>query len=326
MTKLTVRAERWPIRGTFTISRGSKTTADIVLVELEQNGYRGRGECVPYGRYGESIEQVLAAIESLRSDLANGLDRHGLQQALPSGAARNALDCAFWDLEAKSTNTRAWNLAGISSPQPQLTAYTLSLDTPERMRAVAESMQAMPLLKLKLSGPDDLARVRAVHQGAPNARLIIDANEAWTIDDYLHLTPKLHELGVEMIEQPLPADADDELSKVPHPVAVCADETCHDSDSIPDILGKYDMINVKLDKTGGLTEALKLIDLATEHQLGVMTGCMVATSLAMAPAFIAAQKSTIVDLDGPLLLAKDRPHGLIIENGIAQEPHAELWG
>lgn len=326
MITLAVKAESWPIRGTFTISRGSKTQADVVLVELNDNQHAGRGECVPYPRYGESIEQVIALIEDLREDLKNDLDRQTLQSRMPSGAARNAVDCAFWDLEAKQHNKRAWHLAGLEKLTPLTTAYTLSLDEPAAMRANAAKNQSMPLLKLKLSGTGDIERVQAAHEGSPNARIIIDANEGWTTATYNELAPTLQQLGVEMIEQPFPAGNDEELRTLNRTIPVCADESCHDSNSLDDIIGKYDMVNIKLDKTGGLTEALKLAIAAQNNGLGVMTGCMVSTSLAMAPAMVVAQHASIVDLDGPLLLAQDRTNGLDINNGIMQAPASALWG
>lgn len=326
MIDLNVKAESWPIRGTFTISRGSKTQADVVLVELSDGQHTGRGECVPYPRYGESVEQVVALIEDLQADLKNGLDRQGLQDRMPAGAARNAVDCAFWDLEAKQQGKRAWELAGFSELSPLTTAYTLSLDEPAAMRENASTHKSMPLLKLKLAGLGDLERVKAVREGSPEARIIIDANEGWTTQIYNDLAPALQRLGVEMIEQPFPAGNDAELSSLNRTVPVCADESCHDSNSLGDIVGKYDMVNIKLDKTGGLTEALKLAEAAQKSGLGIMAGCMVSTSLAMAPAMVVAQKASIVDLDGPLLLAKDRDQSLVINDGIMQAPTAALWG
>ena len=326
MIGLNVRAESWPIRGTFTISRGSKTQADVVLVKLSDEHHTGRGECVPYPRYGESVEKVIALIEDLREDLKNGLDRQGLQERMPAGAARNAVDCAFWDLESKQQGMRAWQLAGFDTLKALTTAYTLSLDEPSAMRDNAAANKTMPLLKLKLAGLGDLERVTAVREGSPDARIIIDANEGWTTDIYNELAPALQKLGVEMIEQPFPAGDDAALATLNRTVPVCADESCHDSASLSDIIGKYDMINIKLDKTGGLTEALKLADTALQNNLKLMTGCMVATSLAMAPAMVVAQKANIVDLDGPLLLAEDRAHGLTIDKAIMQAPTPELWG
>ncbi len=326
MISLEVTSESWPIAGTFTISRGSKTQADVVFVELQSNGFKGRGECVPYARYNETTDSVREQIEALRKEFANGLDRHALQSLMPAGAARNAVDCALWDLEAKQSGKRAWELAGIDAMRPCTTAYTLSLDTPLNMQKKAAENAAMPLLKLKLSGPDDLERVAAVRRGSPEARIIVDANEGWTEQNYNEIAPELQRLGVVMIEQPMPAGDDAVLANMQRSVMVCADESCHDTASLDDIIGKYDMINIKLDKTGGLTEALRLAKKASDSGLRIMTGCMVATSLSMAPAMIIAQLADIVDLDGPLLLAKDRDHGIPIQQGIMTEPSSALWG
>jgi len=326
MRQLIVRAESWPIAGTFTISRGSKTVADVVVVEIRDGAHVGRGECVPYPRYDETIAGAIAAIEALRPELERGMDRTALQSALKAGAARNAVDCAVWDLEAKRAGRPVWQLAGIEAPKPATTAYTLSLDSVENMAAAARANAARPLLKLKLSGPGDLDRVRAVHENAPHARLIVDANEAWTPEIYVALAPRLVSLGVELIEQPLPAGADGPLAGLQRPVPVCADESCHDTASLAHITGKYDAVNVKLDKTGGLTEALRLAAAAKAAGLGIMVGCMVATSLAMAPALLLAADARWLDLDGPLLLARDREDGLRYEGSLLHPPSPALWG
>jgi L-alanine-DL-glutamate epimerase-like enolase superfamily enzyme len=326
MRQLTVRAESWPIAGTFTISRGSKTAADVVVVEIRDGAYIGRGECVPYPRYDETIAGAIAAIQALRPEIERGLDRAALQTALTAGAARNAVDCALWDLEAKMAGLPVWQLAGLPQPQAAVTAYTLSLDTVENMAAASRANAARPLLKLKLSGPGDLDRVRAVHENAPRARLIVDANEAWTPEIYTALAPQLAPLGVELIEQPLPAGADGALAGLARPVPVCADESCHDTASLARIAGRYDAVNIKLDKTGGLTEALRLAAAAKAAGLDLMVGCMVATSLAMAPALLLAAAARWIDLDGPLLLARDREHGLAYDGSRVQPPSPELWG
>jgi len=327
MMRLTVSDERWPIRGTFTISRGSKTHAHVVLVTLEEDGgRRGRGECVPYARYGESVESVRESIEALRGELEAGLDREALQQALPHGAARNAVDCALWDLEAKRAGQPAFVLAGLHALAPPITAYTLSLDTPQAMRASAAANAHRPLLKIKLGTPDDMPRLEAVRAGAPAAAIIVDANEGWSADDYTRFAPALAALGVTLIEQPLPAGDDAALAGVERPVPVCADESCHDRASLPALAGRYDMVNIKLDKTGGLTEALALKREAEAAGLGIMVGCMLATSLAMAPALLLTPGASVVDLDGPLLLAEDREPGLVFEGGRIQPPQPALWG
>jgi L-alanine-DL-glutamate epimerase-like enolase superfamily enzyme len=326
MRRLTVRAESWPIAGSFTISRGSKTQADVVLVEIADGEVVGRGECVPYPRYGETIDGAIAAIEQLRPQIEGGLAREALQTAMRPGAARNAVDCALWDLEAKRAGRPAWQLAGLAPPRPVTTAYTLSLGSTEAMAAAARDNAHRPLLKLKLSGPGDLDRVRAVHENAPRARLIVDANEAWTPDIFAALSPQLALLGVELIEQPLPASNDQPLAALARPVPVCADESCHDTASLAGIRGKYDAVNIKLDKTGGLTEALRLAAAAEAQGLAIMVGCMVATSLAMAPAQLIAQNARWVDLDGPLLLAEDREPGLVYQGNLVLPAPPELWG
>lgn len=326
MTSLSVARETWPIRGTFTISRGSKTAAEVVVATLEHNGHAGRGECVPYSRYEETVEGVMAQIAGLRDDLEAGLDRSALQEALPAGAARNALDCAMWDLEAKSRDISVAALADLPPPEPVTTAFTLSMDTPERMAAQARSHSDAPLLKLKLAGEGDVERVEAVRHGAPDARIIVDANEGWSIEEYVSYTPQLRRLGVAMIEQPFPAGDDEVLAELERPVPVCADESCHDRRSLSALVGRYDMVNIKLDKTGGLTEALALRAQARDAGFDIMVGCMLATSLAMAPALYLCRGAAVVDLDGPLLLERDRPEGLTIENSTIYPPQTALWG
>lgn len=325
---LHITREAWPIRGTFRISRGSRTEAHVVVAQVETGtGVRGRGECVPYPRYDETVEGVIAALEGVREQVSGGLTRAALQEALPSGAARNALDCALWDLEAKTTGRRVWEIAGLPPPGPIETAFTLSLDTADAMGRAAAENAARPLLKLKLTGgPDDLARVEAVRAHAPRSRIIVDANEAWTIEDYTALAPRLAQLGVALIEQPLPAGDDAALADLDRPVPVCADESCHDTASLDAIRGRYDVVNIKLDKTGGLTEALRLKAAAEAQGYAIMVGCMVGTSLAMAPAALVAQGALIADLDGPLLLAQDRPQGLRFDGSLVHPPDAALWG
>jgi L-alanine-DL-glutamate epimerase-like enolase superfamily enzyme len=326
MPRLSVRRESWPIAGTFTISRGSKTQADVVIVELHEGGRRGRGECVPYPRYDESVESVIQQVEAMAERIEAGLSRDELIEAMPAGAARNAVDCAMWDLEAKRAGRNAWSLAGLEQPKPVVTAYTLSLDTPEKMGAVARENAHRPLLKLKLAGEGDLERVNAVRAGAPNAELIVDANEGWTVDHYRSFAPRLAALGVVMIEQPLPAGRDDGLAGLERPVPVCADESCHDTKTLDELVGKYDLVNIKLDKTGGLTEALRMKSAAEAHGLGIMVGCMVGSSLAMAPGVLLAQGARFVDLDAPLLLKRDRQPGLRYDGSTVFPPTAALWG
>ena len=327
MTELVVRAESWPIRGRFTISRGAKTEAVVVLVELDDGAAcKGYGECVPYARYGESPGSVIEQIESLRHDIQQGMDRMHLQKKLPPGAARNALDCAFWDLQAKMSRQRVWELLELPSMHPLTTAYTLSLDSPENMYKAALEHADRPLLKLKLAGEGDIERVRGVRRGAPEARLIVDANEGWHVGAYRRMVPEMLQLGVEMIEQPLPAADDEALRSLRRPIPICADESCHDSASLKNLVDRYDMINIKLDKTGGLTEALELRKAAEAEGMQVMVGCMLATSLAMAPATLLAQGAAIVDLDGPLLLERDRRPGLRFDHSLVYPPPRQLWG
>ena len=324
--RLTARRESWPLAQPFVISRGSRTTAEVVVAELVAGPHRGRGESVPYARYGETVEGVLSAIEGLAPAIAGGLDRKGLQTALPPGAARNAVDAAFWDLEAKGSGNNVSRLAGVDPPRPLLTAYTLSLAEPEAMGRAAAEHAARPLLKLKLTGEGDLERVRAVRAAAPNSRLIVDANEGWTPAHFERYAPALAELGVALIEQPLPAGRDDALARMPHPVLVCADESCHVSGDVDGLVGKYEVVNVKLDKTGGLTEALALVKAARAKGFRLMVGCMVGTSLGMAPACFVAQSAEFVDLDAPLLLAKDRQPGLRYDGSTVYPPDPTLWG
>jgi L-alanine-DL-glutamate epimerase-like enolase superfamily enzyme len=324
---LAVRIERWALERPFTISRGTKTEAVVVTVELKHGGRSGRGEAVPYARYGETPEGVASAIEAMRPALQNGLDRAMLQTAMPPGAARNALDCAYWDFEAKQNGCRAYQLAALPTPKPLVTAYTVSLDHPDAMADAAARAVRMPLLKVKLGGgPQDVERIAAVRRAAPKAELIVDANEGWADLDLERNLAACAQAGVSLIEQPLPEGRDLALKKIARPIPICADESVHDRTSLEALSGKYDAINIKLDKTGGLTEALALAMEAERRGLGIMVGCMVATSLAMAPAMLVAQRARIVDLDGPLLLAKDRAHGLRYDASLAYPPEPALWG
>jgi L-alanine-DL-glutamate epimerase-like enolase superfamily enzyme len=323
---LTICIERWPLANAFTISRGSKTEAVVVTVELGDGAHQGRGECVPYARYGETPEGVVAGIEAMRPLLMQGLDRAGLQKAMPAGAARNALDCAFWDFEAKCSGRRAFALAGLAQPKPRTTAYTISLGSPAAMAEAAARAADRPLLKVKLGSSDDSARIVAVRRAAPNAELIVDANEGWTAVNLVENLKACAAAGVTLIEQPLPEDRDEALAQIKRPIPVCADESVHDRASLSALAGKYDAINVKLDKTGGLTEALALTAEAKQHGFAIMVGCMVATSLAMAPAMLVAQQASVIDLDGPLLLASDRPDGLRYVGSSAYPSEPALWG
>ncbi|MDB5625185.1 MAG: dipeptide epimerase, partial [Tardiphaga sp.] len=312
--RLLARIESWPIAGSFTISRGAKTEAAVVMAEISHRGRTGRGECVPYARYGETPQATLAAIMAMQDAFADGIDRAALQTLMPAGAARNALDCALLDLEAKVAGVRVWDLLGRDAPRPCTTAFTISLGTPEAMAAATAKAAHRPLLKIKLGGADELggdeARIAAVRKAAPESELIVDANEAWTPDNLeRHLTACAH-AGVTLVEQPLPAGQDSALATIRRPMSVCADESVHDRDSLAGLRDRYDAINIKLDKTGGLTEALAMADEARALGLDIMVGCMVATSLSMAPAMLLTQQARFVDLDGPLLLANDRDDAL----------------
>ncbi len=320
--RLAAQAERWPIAGAFTIARGSKTEAHVVVVEITSDGAVGRGEAVPYGRYGETVEGVLAQIAGLPPQF----DRAILQTLLPPGAARNAVDCALWELEAKQTGRAVWDLAGLREPGPVTTCYTLSLAPPQAMAVAAAAQAHRPLLKLKIGGPDDLACVEAVRSAAPASGLVVDANEGLDFDDLRRLAPEFARLGVRLIEQPLPAGEDAALEGYECPVLLCADESLHSRAELDAVAARYGAINIKLDKAGGLTEALALSAQAQARGLSIMVGCMVATSLAMAPAMLLAQDAAIVDLDGALLLAKDRAPGLIAQGSVLHPPSAALWG
>jgi len=323
---LTARIESWPIAGTFTISRGAKTEAVVVVAEISRGGITGRGECVPYARYGEMPEATLAAIQAMADAFAAGLSRDALQAAMPHGAARNAVDCALHDLEAKESGRRVWDLLQRPAPSPCTTAYTISLGTPDAMAAAAAQAAHRPLLKIKLGSDDDMARIAAVRGAVPQADLIVDANEGWTPANLAANLDACHRAGVTLVEQPLPAGNDDALLHVARPIPVCADESVHDLASLPALQGRYDAINIKLDKAGGLTEALKMADAARAMGLDIMVGCMVATSLSMAPAMLIAQAARFVDLDGPLLLAKDRDDRLHYDGSTVYPPDAKLWG
>jgi L-alanine-DL-glutamate epimerase-like enolase superfamily enzyme len=318
--------ERWPIAGSFTISRGAKTEAVTVVAEVSQGGRSGRGECVPYPRYGETSEATLAALLAMQEPLSRGLDRTGLQATMPPGAARNALDCALLDLEAKMAGRRAWTLLGRPAPRPCTTAFTISLGTPEAMAAATARAAHRPLLKIKLGGDGDGARIAAVRKAAPESELIVDANEAWTPDNLEQNLKACAGAGVTLVEQPLPAGKDEALARIKRPIAVCADESVHDRASLAGLRARYDAVNIKLDKTGGLTEALAMADAAQALGFEIMIGCMVATSLAMAPAMLLAPQARFVDLDGPLLLARDRDGGLRYDGSLVYPPEAALWG
>jgi len=324
--ELSVRIERWPLAGAFTISRGTKTEAVVVVAELSDGTRRGRGESVPYARYGETPDGIVAEIEAMRPALRRGLGCADLQSAMPAGAARNALDCAYWDVNAKAAARPVHELAGLVAPVPRITAYTISLAAPAAMAEAAERAAGRPLLKVKLGSGDDGMRIAAVRRAAPRAELIVDANEGWTGDNLAQNLAACADAGVTLIEQPLPEGKDAALAGIKHAIPVCADESVHDRASLDALAGKYDAVNIKLDKAGGLTEALALAAEAEQRGFIIMVGCMVATSLSMAPAMLVAQRARVVDLDGPLLLAKDRADGLRYDGSLAYPAGAALWG
>ena len=323
---LDARIERWPIEGGFTISRGAKTEAVVIVAEIRQGDFAGRGECVPYPRYGETPEATLAAILAMKDAVSRGLDRDSLQAAMPPSAARNALDCALLDLDAKRRGERIWDWLGRTPPQPCVTAYTISLGSPEAMAAATAKAGHRRLLKIKLGGDGDEMRIAAVRKAAPESELIVDANEAWTEANLEQNLAACALAGVTLVEQPLPAGRDAALAHIKRPISVCADESVHDRASLSDLRERYDAVNIKLDKTGGLTEALATADAAAAQGFDIMVGCMVATSLSMAPAMLLAQQARFVDLDGPLLLSRDREGGLRYDGSLVYPPDAALWG
>ncbi len=326
MPRLTVAVERFPIAGSFTISRGSRTEAVVVVATIEDGPFRGRGECVPYARYDETVESVAAALEQQAGWIADGGGRFDLTERMKPGAARNALDCALWDLEAKRTGLPAYELAGLAAPMPVTTAYTLSLGDPEAMEEAARTAAHRPLLKVKLGGEGDPERIAAVRRGAPESRLIVDANEAWRRETIRDNLAACAAAGVDLIEQPLPAGEDNLLAEIDRTIPICADESLHDRAGLDALARRYDAINIKLDKAGGLTEALKLAHEARARGFEIMVGCMVGSSLAMAPAMLLAHHAAYVDLDGPLLLAQDREPALRYEGSTVYPPLPELWG
>ncbi len=324
--KLSAHAETWPIRGTFRIARGARTEITVVVASIRHGEFTGRGECVPYPRYGETVDGVIDDIMSLAVKIADGMTREELQTAMPPGAARNALDCALWDLQAKMSGKSIFDLAGIENPHPLTTAYTLSLDTPKAMASAALEATDKPLLKLKLGGDGDFERLEAIRAAVPEKRLIVDANEGWSGDQLKPYIDACIKADIELIEQPLPADHDDDLMDLKCAAIICADESVHGLDTLARLSGKYQALNIKLDKTGGLTEALKVAEEAQKMGLEIMVGCMLATSLGMAPAMVVAQKASVVDLDGPLLLDKDREHAIRYDGSLMHLPSPDLWG
>ncbi len=327
MRSLNIIVEDWPITGTFRIARGHKTHARTLVVNLNDNDHTGRGECVPYARYGESVDSVSAQIETIRRALENGLNRQDLQQALPAGAARNALDCALWDLDAKMRGEPVWKLAGLAQPKPVQTALTITIDQPQIMAQKAQTASSFPVLKLKLAGDgSDLERLSAIHKARPDARLILDANEGLTPGQLKALLPDLERLSVVLIEQPLPVSDDHHLADLASPIPLCADESLHTSADLDRLSALYGAVNIKLDKTGGLSEAIQLAQEAKARGLTIMLGCMVGTSLGMAPSLLLGDMADFIDLDGPLLLQGDRTPGLVYDEAWVHTPAPDLWG
>jgi L-alanine-DL-glutamate epimerase-like enolase superfamily enzyme len=324
--ELVIRAESWPLARPFAISRGVKTAADVVVVEIVENGVRGWAECVPYPRYDETVDSVTAQIEQVRRAIEGEIANAELQTAMPAGAARNAVDCALWDLRAKQAGVSVAELCGLGDLKPEITAETIGIGTPDEMGARAADLKHAPLLKIKMDANDIEARLDAIRAAAPSARLIVDPNEGWSADIVAAKGRYLADIGVEMLEQPVPAGDDEGLRGIESPVALCADEALHTAADLERLQGKYDMINIKLDKTGGLTEALVVRERAEALGFGIMVGCMVGTSLAMTPAVLVAQGVRIVDLDGPLLLKEDRKPGLDFTAGMIHPPMPDLWG
>ncbi len=323
MPQMTIRSESLPLSRPFRISRGAKTSADVVVVELTQDGSTGRGECVPYGRYQESCASVIAQLEPLRGA---PLDRAAVQDLLPPGAARNALDCALWDLEAKLSGIGVAERLGIALPPSLPTALTVTLDTPEAMAVQALALGKAPLIKIKVDAVAPLAQIRAVRQAAPEARLIVDPNEAWSPDLLVQAMPELAELRVALLEQPIPAAQSEALAAITPLVPICADEACHTAEDLPALLGRYQLVNIKLDKTGGLTGALIMLHQARAMGFGVMTGCMTASSLSIAPAMLIGAQSDFADLDGAMLMVEDRPGAMPLRDGQLWPATADFWG
>lgn len=323
--RLSVTVEHFPLAQEFRIARGAKTEAVVVTTQIGDEFGEGRGECVPYARYGESIDSVREQIEEVRAAIEAGASRERIGELLPAGAARNAVDCALWDLEAKSNSRRAASIICGSAPRPVETAYTIGLGDADSMGAAAR-VANRSLLKVKVGTDNDIGRIRAVHAASRHSKLILDANEGWSADNIREHMLAAAAANAVLVEQPLPAGDDAILADIPHPVPICADESVHTADDLDKLVGRYDFVNVKLDKTGGLTEGLRLVQRAHEMGFGVMIGCMVGTSLAMAPAVLLAQVAEFIDLDGPLLLAKDRSGGLVYTDATVSPPSPKLWG
>ncbi|MGO3127056.1 MAG: N-acetyl-D-Glu racemase DgcA [Luteimonas sp.] len=326
LPRLTAAHRSWPLTAPFRISRGVKTSADVVTVTIRDGEHTGHGEAVPYARYGETVASVIAQVESTGAAIAARISRRQLQDLLPPGAARNAIDCALWDLEAQRGRVSVARLLGRTPLHPLCSAQTISLDSPERMARAAAEVAHLELLKIKVAADDPASLIRAVRASAPQARLIVDPNESWTLDLLQAMQPVLAEARVDLVEQPLPAGEDEALQDFHSATRLCADESCHTIDDLPRLRGRYQVVNIKLDKTGGLTAALDLLDAARTQDFGVMVGCMICSSLGIAPALQVARDAEFVDLDGPLWLQDDHPGGAVLRQGLLQPPAPALWG
>lgn len=326
LRELTIRRESFPLVAPFRIARGTKLAADVVAVELRQGDKTGRGESVPYGRYGESIASVIDEMETFRSRLVAGMGRDELQAVLPPGAARNALDAALWDLEWRLSSVPVWAQLARAPNAALVSAMTISIDTPERMGAAAARIAHTGLIKIKVDATDAAARINAVRQSAPKARLMVDANESWNIQTLRDMQSTLERCGVELLEQPLPADADDDLLGYSSRIPICADEACHVTTDLPRLRERYQAVNIKLDKSGGLTEAWRLLRAARADGFRIMVGCMVCSSLGIAPALEIARDAEFIDLDGPLWLEHDHADGVVLKDGLLLPPAPGFWG
>ena len=320
---IAIKRETFELKKIFTISRGSKVNAEVITISISKNGFIGYGECIPYKRYNETIDSVINQIETVKK-IDN---RDEINTFLPAGAARNAIDCAMWDLEAKILNSSVFEISNLPKPKPVTSAFTLSLSSPSEMAKEARINASKSILKIKLGGGiKDIERIEAIKKSAPHSKIIVDANESWSVDDFLKIEPIFYKLGVKMIEQPFQSKEDDHLINIKKNIPICADESCHTSSDLANCINKYDIVNIKLDKTGGLTEAIKLKKQALKLKFEVMIGCMVGTSLSIAPALLLTDDAKWIDLDGPLLLKNDREYPLVYKNDNIFPASKKLWG
>jgi L-Ala-D/L-Glu epimerase len=324
--KLSIDTRVWPLREPFVISRSTQTTCEVIVVQLAVGGHVGRGEAVGVDYHDETIESMRAQIEGVRAVIERGVDRRELLEVLPAGGARNALDAAMWDLEAKQSGKSVWELAGIAQPRKISTCETIGIRSLAEYEARARALARCEWIKIKVSHDNPLEAVSAVRRGAPAAHLVVDANQAWSVDTLQKLAPALAQLRVDLLEQPVPVNEDAPLARLDLPVPVCADEPANTVDDLPRLVDRYDFVNIKLDKSGGLTAALDLAHAARAAGMRLMVGCMVGGSLAMAPGMVVAQLCEIADLDGPLLQAEDWPDGIEYRDGVMSLPSRKLWG